>query len=213
MAPAEVTTEHAKFLRLAAAGVNVFVSSGDAGSNPDVTGHGSGGPLQAEYESSDSSVIGVGGTSLKLNPAGAVAAETGWSGGGGGTSRLFPRPAWQTGAGVPPGTQRLVPDVCAAADPNTGAFLVLNRHSTQIGGTSWSAPVWAGFCALMNEARLKSGKAALGVLNPLIYPLIGTPAFRDITSGSNGAFNSGPGYDMVTGIGAPSVKDLIARLP
>jgi kumamolisin len=213
MAPAEVTTEHAKFLRLAAAGVNVFVSSGDAGSNPDVTGHGSGGPLQAEYESSDSSVIGVGGTSLKLNPAGAVAAETGWSGGGGGTSRLFPRPAWQTGAGVPPGTQRLVPDVCAAADPNTGAFLVLNRHSTQIGGTSWSAPVWAGFCALMNEARLKSGKAALGFLNPLIYPLIGTPAFRDITSGSNGAFNSGPGYDMVTGIGAPSVKDLIARLP
>src|SRR5262249_19379517 len=66
MSPGEVTTEHAKFLRLAAAGVNVFVSSGDAGSNPDSSGH-SGGPLQAEYESSDSAVIGVGGTSLRLN--------------------------------------------------------------------------------------------------------------------------------------------------
>ena len=72
LSPGEVTTEHAKFLRLAAAGVNVFVSSGDAGSNPDASGHSSGGPLQAEYESSDSAVIGIGGTSLHLNPAGAV---------------------------------------------------------------------------------------------------------------------------------------------
>ena len=97
MPSGEVATQHAKFLRLAAAGVNVFVSSGDAGSNPDASGHGSAGPLQAEYESSDSAVIGVGGTSLTLNPAGLAASETGWSGSGGGTSRIFPRPAWQTG--------------------------------------------------------------------------------------------------------------------
>jgi kumamolisin len=213
MAPAEVRTEHAKFLRLAAAGVNVFVSSGDAGSNPDQSGHNSGGPLQAEYECSDSTVIGVGGTSLTLNPGGGVLAEAGWSGSGGGTSRFFPRPAWQTGTGVPHGTKRLSPDVCAAADPNTGAFLILNNQATQIGGTSWSAPVWAGLCALMNEARTKAGKTALGFLNPIIYPLMGTPAFRNITSGSNGAFHCGPGYDMVTGIGAPNVKELIARIP
>src|SRR5260221_10329829 len=55
-----VATQHQKFLRLAAAGVNVFVSSGDAGSNPDDTGHSPTGPLQAEYEASDPSVIGVG---------------------------------------------------------------------------------------------------------------------------------------------------------
>jgi kumamolisin len=213
MAPAEVRTEHAKFLRLAAAGVNVFVSSGDAGSNPDQSGHSSAGPLQAEFECSDSSVIGVGGTSLTLNSGGSVSAEKGWSGSGGGTSRFFPRPAWQTGAGVPHGTQRLAPDVCAAADPNTGAFLVLNNHPTQIGGTSWSAPVWAGLCALMNEARTKAGKAALGFLNPLMYPLMGTAAFRNITVGSNGAFHCGPGYDMITGIGSPNVKELIARIP
>src|SRR5215831_17875416 len=195
MSPGEVNTEHAKFLRLAASGVNVFVSSGDAGSNPDSTGHGSGGPLQAEYESSDSAVIGVGGTSLRLNPTGAVMSETGWSGSGGGTSLFFSRPSWQKGPGVQHGAKRLVPDVCAAADPNTGALLVLNNHPTQIGGTSWSAPVWAGLCALMNEARKNAGKPPLGFLNPLIYPLMGTPAFRDVTSGSNGAFHCSPGYD------------------
>ena len=94
-----------------------------------------------------------------------------------------------------------------------GAFLVFHGHPTQIGGTSWSAPVWAAFCALMNEARKKAGKPALGFLNPLIYPLMGTPAFRDCASGSNGAFHCGPGYDMVTGIGPPNVKELIARIP
>ena len=49
MAPAEVATQHTKFLQLAATGVNVFVSSGDAGSNPDSTGHDPTGPLQPEY--------------------------------------------------------------------------------------------------------------------------------------------------------------------
>jgi kumamolisin len=213
MAPAEVATEHTKFLHLAAAGVNVFVSSGDAGSNPDATGHSPTGPLQAEYESSDTAVIGVGGTSLRLSAAGAVTSETGWTGSGGGTSRFFTRPPWQTGAGVPHGTKRLVPDVCAAADPNTGAFLVFHGHGIGIGGTSWSAPVWAGICALINEARKNAGKPMLPFLNPLLYPLLGTPAFRDITAGSNGAFHCTPGYDQVTGIGSPNVKELIHRLP
>jgi kumamolisin len=158
-------------------------------------------------------VIGVGGTSLRLNAAGAVSSEQGWPGSGGGISRFFPRPVWQTGAGVPLGNKRLVPDVCAAADPNTGAFLVLNGHPTQIGGTSWSAPVWAGLCALINEERLKAGKPALGFLGPQIYRLIGSPAFRDVTAGTNGAYHCNPGYDLVTGIGAPNVKELIARIP
>src|SRR5260221_5142725 len=92
MPAGEVRTQHQKFLRLAAAGVNVFVSTGDAGSNPDSTGHGGGGPLQAEYSSSDSCVIGVGGTSLVLDPAGSVADETGWPDGGGRNSAFFQRP-------------------------------------------------------------------------------------------------------------------------
>lgn len=213
MSPGEVRTEHTKFLHLAAAGVNVFVSSGDAGSNPDSSGHNPTGPLQAEYEASDPAVIGVGGTTLRLNAAGSITSETGWTASGGGTSRFFTRPAWQAGAGVPAGTQRLVPDVSSAADPNTGAFLVFHGQKTGIGGTSWSAPVWAGFCALINGARVNSGKPALGFLNPALYNLNGTAAFRDVKSGTNGAFQCGPGYDQVTGLGSPNVAELLRRLP
>jgi kumamolisin len=212
MAQGEVNTQAQKFLRLTASGVNVFVASGDAGSNPDVTGHSSSGPTQAEYESSDINVIGVGGTTLNLAANGSVSAETGWTGSGGGKSGLFQRPAWQKGAGVPAGTERLVPDVSLVADPNTGALVVLNGKGLQYGGTSWATPVWAGFCALINEARATANKPPLTFLNPLIYPLIGTASFRDITSGSNGAYQAGPGYDMVTGIGVPNVKNLIAAL-
>jgi kumamolisin len=208
----EVAAQHQKFLRLAAAGVNVFVSSGDAGSNPDDTGHSSTGPLQAEYESSDPCVVAVGGTSLTLAPNGQVADETGWASGGGGKSIFFKRPGWQKGAGMPADDARLVPDVSAAADPNTGAFLVLHGKVTQIGGTSWSAPMWAGFCALINEARKTAGKPLLPFLNPLLYPLMGTACFRDIKAGSNGAFTAAAGYDMVTGIGVPNVKELIGAL-
>jgi kumamolisin len=208
----EVRTQHAKFLRLAAAGVNVFVSSGDAGSRPDVSGHSASGPTQAEYESSDSSVVSVGGTTLTLTSAGDVAGEVGWTGSGGGKSMFFSRPVWQAGSGIPDGGERLVPDVSLAADPNTGAFLVLNGRPLGIGGTSWSAPVWAGFCALMNEAREKAGKAFLPFLNPLIYPLIGTDSFRDITAGTNGDFTAGPGYDLITGIGVPNIGQLTKAL-
>jgi kumamolisin len=212
MAAAEVRTQHSKFLKLAAAGVNVFVSSGDAGASPDVTGHSSSGPVQAEYESSDPNVVGVGGTSLKLTAAGGVASETGWTASGGGKSIFFPRPPWQTGAGVVAGTQRLVPDVSSLADPNTGAMVVLNGTPQQFGGTSLSAPTWAGFCALLNEARSNASKPPLPFLNPLIYPLSGSASFRDITSGNNGAFSAGPGHDLVTGIGVPNVKALATAL-
>ncbi len=220
-------TGHQKFLRLAAAGVNVFVSSGDAGSNPDNTGQSPVGPLQVEYSASDTSVVAVGGTTLVLAPDGSVASETAWSAGGGGKSIFFDRPSWQTGvdnAGVSAATaatttssearpMRLVPDVSLAADPSDGANLILNGKSIMIGGTSWAAPVWAGFCALINEARGNAGKTFLPFLNPLIYPLRGTPAFRDITAGSNGAYSAGAGYDMVTGIGVPNVAALISALP
>jgi kumamolisin len=209
----EVASQHLKFLKLAAAGVNVFVSTGDAGSNPDETGHGGDGPLQAEFQSSDPMVVAVGGTVLHLDTAtGKVFSEAGWMDGGGGSSIFFPRPAYQVGRGVAPGTRRLVPDVSLAADPSTGAFVFFQGQPQQIGGTSWSAPTWAGFCALINEARTKAGKPALPFLNPLIYPLIGSDSFRDITSGNNGAFNAGTGHDLVTGVGVPNVKALMEAL-
>jgi kumamolisin len=98
------------------------------------------------------------------------------------------------------------------ADPDEGAFVVLQGQVSQIGGTSWSAPIWAGFCALLNEARQKAKRPPLGFLNPAIYELIGTACFRDIKTGSNGAFRAGPGYDMVTGLGVPNVRELIRAL-
>jgi kumamolisin len=212
MAPDEVKAQSQKFLRLAASGVNVFVASGDAGSNPDATGHSSGGPIQVEYEASDINVIAVGGTTLNLASDGSVDSETAWVGSGGGRSGLFKRQPWQQGAGVPSGTERLVPDVSLAADPNTGACVILHGVRRQIGGTSWSTPVWAGFCALINEARANAGKPALTFLPPQIYKLSGSANFRDVTDGSNGAFNAGNGYDMVTGLGVPNVKQLVSSL-
>ncbi len=139
-------------------------------------------------------------------------AETAWIGSGGGSSIFFPRPAWQTGPGVPDGDKRLVPDVALAANPNTGALVVLHGKELQIGGTSWSAPVWAGFCALINEALESAGMPALGFANPTFYQLAGTAAFRDITVGTNGAFTASKGYDRVTGIGVPDLAELIKAL-
>ena len=105
-----------------------------------------------------------------------------------------------------------MPDVSLTADQNEGGFVFLDGQPQQFGGTSWSAPVWAGFCALINEARVTAGKPSLPFLNPLIYPLIGSPCFRDIVDGSNGAFDAGPGHDMVTGVGVPNVQELIQAL-
>lgn len=101
---------------------------------------------------------------------------------------------------------RLVPDVAASADPQQGAMIVVNGQSVVIGGTSWGAPTWAAFCALINQHR----GTPLGLLNPKIYPLMGTPSIRDIVSGSNGTDDAGPGYDRVTGIGVPDVTALLA---
>ena len=61
----------------------------------------------------------------------------------------------------------------------------------------------------MNQSRAAKGQAALGFLNPKLYPLNGTSAFHDITSGSNGAYSAGVGYDLCTGIGTPNIAALL----
>lgn len=191
---------------LASAGVTVVASSGDLGGYAD-----SAKPLvlQVNYPASDPDVTGVGGTTLRLATDGSVATESAWSGSGGGISSYFARPAWQTGTGVSPGTKRLVPDVAAAADPTTGALIYSSGKQYAVGGTSWAAPVWAGLCALMNQSRSAAGLSPLGALNPRLYPLLGTSAFRDITTGSNGSFSALPGYDMCTGLGVPNLAVLV----
>jgi kumamolisin len=215
----QLTTDSQYFATIASNGVSVFVSSGDDGSTPDSSG-GSTGSLQPEYFSSDPSVTAVGGTSLTLNTStGQVATETAWSGSGGGTSTFFSRPSWQAGAGVPAGSNRLVPDVSLVADPNTGAYVYLNGAAYQYGGTSLGTPIWAGFCALINDGRAKLFKPPMGLLNTSLYPLNGTNNFRDITSGSNaigansgGSYSAAAGYDEVTGLGAPVMSVLAQTL-
>ncbi len=212
MAPDEIKAQSQKFLRLAASGVQRLRRQRRCRFEPRRDRAQFGRPHQVEYEASDINVIAVGGTTLNLASDGSVDSETAWVGSGGGRSGLFKRQPWQQGAGVPSGTERLVPDVSLAADPNTGACVILHGVRRQIGGTSWSTPVWAGFCALINEARANAGKPALTFLPPQIYKLVGSANFRDVTHGSNGAFNAGPGYDMVTGLGVPNVKQLVTTL-
>lgn len=215
----QVQTDAQYFLSMVSAGVTVFVSSGDGGSTPG-SGAGPGGaygdtsgPLQVEYPASDVSVTGVGGTSLYLDASsGSVTREIAWSLGGGGSSILFTRPSWQSGTGVPSGNGRLVPDVALPADAdNTPCLLVLNGVNYPNGGTSWSSPTWAGFCALLNQSRANAGLQPLGLLGPKIYPFIGSANFRDITSGSNG-FTAGSGYDRCTGVGVPNLATLLQSL-
>ena len=221
------------FLLLAAQGVSCFAGSGDWGSNPNygTLKYDSTQPLQVGYPACDPNVTGVGGTSLELDSSGKpMAPEVAWYEGintpaivyatGGGISSFNPRPSWQTGTGVPSGTNRCVPDVSAMADSVVGdvitdaltPFAIINGSVQGYGGTSFSCPVWAGFAALINQSRASSGLMPVGLLNAKIYALIGTNAFNDITSGDNGAYSAGVGYDMCTGVGSPNVANLIAAL-
>jgi kumamolisin len=216
-ATTQLQTDAQYFASLAAGGVTVFVSSGDGGSTPGLNGwEDNSGPLQVECPANDPSVTSVGGTSLHLTTAtGAVSSESAWSFGGGGSSSFFARPSWQTGAGVPAGAFRTVPDVALVADLNTGGYIVFDGLSYAVGGTSWGAPTWAGICAMINQARANIGVPSLGLLGPTIYPLGGTGCFRHITTGNNGpngVYNAGPAYDLCTGLGVPNVGSLIQAI-
>ncbi|MBV8329755.1 MAG: IPTL-CTERM sorting domain-containing protein [Verrucomicrobia bacterium] len=216
----QVQTDAQFFANLASAGVTIFASSGDGASTPGMGPAGdTSGPLQVESPASDVNINGVGGTTLTLNSNGNESSEVAWSMSGGGLSVYFQRPSWQTGTGLPSGTMRAVPDVACPADPNNGAVLILNGAQLEIGGTSWSSPTWAGYCALINQARANAGLSQIGLLGPKIYPLIGSANFRDITSGSNavgansgGKYSAGIGYDPVTGIGVPLMQALTQTL-
>jgi len=63
--------------------------------------------------------------------------------------------------------------------------------------------------ALLNQ---KLG-TPVGFLQPKIYVLAAsTGAFHDITTGSNGAFSAGPGWDAASGLGSPSGQNLLKAL-
>ena len=119
---------------------------------------------------------------------------------GGGYSTLFPMPSWQ--AGAPHGPGRMVPDVAANADPNTGYEIILYGASTVVGGTSAAAPLYAGLFA--------SFGTKLGFVTPELY--LNSACFHDVIHGDNGAFRARMGADPCTGLGTPIGELLEERI-
>jgi len=187
----------------------------------------------------DAYVTSVGGTSLTMNGSGAsYASETAWNlgfdppgwagsayvGSGGGISTHYTVPSWQQGLGMSANrgsrSSRNFPDVSMIAEN----FVIVYQSSSSAGwwGTSFAAPLWAGFTALVNQEAAANGRPPVGFLNPALYAL-GQSAnyansFHDITVGndatdtSSGLFPAVPGYDLCTGWGTPQGSNLIQAL-
>jgi kumamolisin len=194
--------EEDAYAEVAAAGVTVFAASGDWGSDDCPTELTTYQNPSVDYPASSPTVVGVGGTNLV-----SAADETAWSSSGGGASAYFSRPAYQKGLRASQNTHRLVPDIAGMAGmvgPQDGLAVYLSNGSggpwTTIGGTSVGAPVFAAM--LTNVLSAAGYQSGIGDIHPSLYSAP-AGAFRDITTGSNGAYTAGAGYDMVTGLGAP----------
>jgi kumamolisin len=198
----------------AALGVTITVASGDNGSSDGVND----GKNHVDFPASSPHVLACGGTNLRGNGSN-ISAEVVWNGQpqgggatGGGVSNVFPLPNWQAGANVPqPGTPsggRGVPDVAGDADPATGYVIRVDGKTMVIGGTSAVAPLWAGLIAVANH---QNGKQA-GFIQPAIYAAKNKSAFRDTTTGDNGSFKAGPGWDACTGLGSPIAPRVISAI-
>ncbi len=199
-------------------GVTFVASTGDYGA------------ADPEYPAYSPNVVAVGGTSLTLNADDSYNSETAWGyysstmgqfiGSGGGLSQFEAEPAWQLG--VQSTGSRSTPDVAAVADPATGAWiadtynLLGGSPMVTVGGTSLSAPNWAGLLVLANQGRALAGKASFGTASPneAQQDLYSVPVsdFHQITSGSNGTFNAGAGYNLATGLGSPVANLLLPDL-
>ncbi|MFF8863339.1 protease pro-enzyme activation domain-containing protein [Streptomyces sp. NPDC015139] len=214
-------------------GIGFYFSSGDNGDEVANTG-----TKQVDTPANSAWVTAVGGTSLAVGKGDKYQWETGWgtekatlsadgkswdgfpgaytSGAGGGTSKTVPQPYYQKNvvskalatANNAAGN-RVVPDIAAIADPNTG-FLVgqtqtfpdgSEKYSQyRIGGTSLAAPVIAAVQALAQEAR---GGKALGFANPAIYAKYGKKGvFHDVTDNPTGSGLAVARVDFANGFDA-----------
>ena len=203
-----MTSMDEAFQAAASMGVTVCVAAGDQGSTDGVND----GLQHVDFPASSPNVLACGGTRLAASGT-TIISETVWNelannegATGGGISDVFPLPSYQSNANVPPSanpsanTGRGVPDVAGDADPTTGYNTLVDGQSGVIGGTSAVAPLWAGLIALVNESL---GQSA-GFINPLLYQnATGDGGVNDITSGNNGAYQAGPGWDACTGLGSP----------
>jgi kumamolisin len=182
-----------------ALGITITVAAGDDGSSDGV----SDGSNNVDFPASSPHVLACGGTRLVASGS-TINSETVWNDGanggatGGGFSVDFPVPTWQTGVIPASSSGRGVPDVAGDASPTTGYNVLVDGQSEVVGGTSAVAPLWAALIALVNQ--MKGGP--VGFVNPTLYQA--ASAFNDITSGNNGSFSAGPGWDACTGLGSPN---------
>jgi kumamolisin len=205
--PVDPTSLDPYFKKMASQGQNFFVAAGDS-----ATWTTSNYPWPAE----DGNVVTVGGTDLTTSSAGGPwASETAWVDSGGGVSPdHIAIPSYQQLAGVINSsnrgstTYRNGPDVSANA--NFTFYTCGDQQACQAnvyGGTSFAAPMWAGFIALVNQQLASSSQPTIGFLNPTIYSQNVTSSyttnFHDITSGTAGSYSAVTGYDLVTGWGSP----------
>ena len=212
-----MTSMDEAFQAAAAMGVTVCVAAGDDGSTDGVTDN----LNHVDFPASSPNVLACGGTKLVASNN-SITSETVWNelannegATGGGISDVFPLPSYQAGAGVPPSANsnhnvgRGVPDVTGDADPTTGYVTLVDGNPDVIGGTSAVAPLWAGLIALINESIGKP----VGFINPLLYQsAAGAGDFNDITTGNNGAYSAGPGWDACSGLGSPIGTQVAAAL-
>jgi len=189
-------------------GITFVAASGDSGAWAGVS-----------YPAASPNVLSVGATALTVGSGGNYAGESGWTYSTGGFSALEPAPAYQVGAQLASGVSyglRTVPDVAAVGDPATGVSIYdsfsYGGHSGwfTVGGTSASAPQWAGLIAVADQGLALAGKGSLGNAQSALYA-ISTSAFHDVTSGFNG-YSAKSGYDLVSGLGTPIASQVVAGL-
>jgi kumamolisin len=193
-------------------GVTVLAASGDDGADD-----GTSAPT-VDFPASSPYVVGCGGTKLTISGT-SISGEQVWNelsnnegATGGGVSEVFALPTYQQSADVPAAPNgfvgRGVPDVAGDADPESGYNVVVDGQQAVIGGTSAVAPLWAGLFARINQALGKN----VGYVNPLLYTANAESTFHEITSGNNGDYSAGPGWNACTGLGTPDGAALLSAL-
>ena len=211
--PADPSTLDPYFEQMASQGQNFFAASGDSQTWSS---------SNEAWPADDANIVSVGGTDLTTSSAGGPwSAETAWTDSGGGTSPdSIPIPSWQTpvdGCSGCSKTLRNGPDVSANA--NFTFYTCGDQTTCQAnvyGGTSFAAPMWAGYLALANQ-QAAANNESIGFINPIIYPAAEGASystyFHDSTSGSCGRSHSAAtGYDLCTGWGSPKTTGLINLL-
>jgi kumamolisin len=240
---AAMEAENGVLEQLTGEGITVLASSGDDGAY----GRGPNGPYNVADPSSQPFVTAVGGTTLFTDANSNYEGELAWNelashygATGGGISSYWSIPFYQT-VEVPTGyvtnnggssAYRNVPDVAAVADLFTGVsvYSKINGGWITIGGTSVSAPIWAGYMTLLNAGFHYLGFKDVGYFNSILYS-VGAPFYGygysandlfDIIEGTNGlpaalsfgnpGFSAGGGYDNCTGNGSLWASNFFPQL-